>query len=305
MKPLKLVVFCVVMTVISAIGWIIGTMIGNGITQSAPPPTADAASAGLSFLAVCVFNSVLLALLIGTTRSYTGNGRRIALVLYVFTIQFLLPQTETFFFGSQIGIGYAQAASILISGTFVAFATTPLAITLYEKLASAAPAPNPLRVTIPNKKKFLLWAALLIFIGYPFLYLTFGYYIAWQNEHLRVYYTGSNYMRSYLGGFGEAMSNGIYFFQLLRGAIWIVATVPVAVMLKEKPTVQFIVIGILSALLPTALLFIPNPYMPWDIAMTHFVETSSSNFVWGLLMVYMVRISNEQWEHPLTNSNDQ
>lgn len=304
MKPFRLVIFCVVMTVILAVGWMIGSGIGNAITQSTPPPPHDAAAAGLAFLGVCVFNSVLLAMLIGATRSYTGNGRRTALMLYVFVVQFLLPQMETFFFAPEIGIGYDQATAILISGTIVAFATVALAISLYEKLAGSPVSSQPLRISIPNKnkRKFALSAVLLILVGYPFLYLTFGYFVAWQNEDLRVYYTSSTETKSYLQGFVDAYHDGVYAFQLLRGAIWIAATIPLTVMLNHRPVVQFLLIGVLSALLPTCLLFIPNPFMPWGIAMTHFVETSTSNFVWGLMMVWVIRSCVQR---PTTKSNNQ
>ncbi|MEO8472724.1 MAG: hypothetical protein ABI477_11030, partial [Chryseolinea sp.] len=56
-----------------------------------------------------------------------------------------------------------------------------------------------------------------------------------------------------------------------------------------NPIRQFLIVAVLSALLPTSLLFIPNPYMPRDISMTHFIETSTSNFLWGLLMVWGIR----------------
>jgi hypothetical protein len=35
-------------------------------------------------------------------------------------------------------------------------------------------------------------------------------------------------------------------------------------------------------------LFIPNPYMPREIAMLHFVETASSNFIWGAVIAVAV-----------------
>ncbi|MEJ0028945.1 MAG: hypothetical protein WDO15_00510 [Bacteroidota bacterium] len=95
-------------------------------------------------------------------------------------------------------------------------------------------------------------------------------------------------MASYADQLKEIFGNGIYFFQIIRGLIWIGATVPIAVMLREKKTQQYLVVALLSALIPTSLLFIPNPYMPANVAMVHFVETSTSNFVWGLLIVYVI-----------------
>lgn len=289
MKPLKLVILSVIVTVVMTISWVIGTLAGNALTHSAPPPPSDAANAGLAFLAVCAFNSVLITLLLETTASYKGVRRGMVIFLYVFGIQFLLPQMETYFFGGDIGISRDQTTAILISGLVVSIITLPVAMAIYKKLIGTPRVAKPLTLPYRAGKRSLLLLALLIFIVYPFLYLTFGYYVAWQNESLRVYYTQSTTKTPYLQGIADAFSNGIYFFQVLRALLWVAVTVPVVVMLKERPMAQFVVVGLLTALLPTSLLFIPNPYMPWDIAMTHFVETSTSNFVWGLVMVWVWR----------------
>src|ERR1044071_4394787 len=94
---MKLILFVVITTIIMAVSWAVGNGVGNALTNSMPPPPTDAAGAGMIFLLVCVFNSVLIAILLGTTSRFSGTTRRLALVSYVFTIQFLLPQMETFF----------------------------------------------------------------------------------------------------------------------------------------------------------------------------------------------------------------
>lgn len=289
MKPVKEILFCFIVTFVMAVSWAIGGMVGNAITSSAPPPPPDASHAGLMFLAVCGFNSILITILLRMTHAYTGSVKRIALTCYVFVLQFLLTQMETFFFASGIGIGYDQTVAILIAGFVSSVSTMLIAMVVYEKFRGSKAPQRPLIISFFYGKQFFLLLAFLIFIGYPFLYLTFGYYVAWQSESLRIFYTSSSAMAPFLHQVGEAFSNGIYLFQVLRGLIWVIVTVPVVVMLKENRIAQFLLVGVLSALLPTSLLFIPNPYMPADISMTHFVETSTSNFVWGLLMVAVIR----------------
>jgi hypothetical protein len=284
MKALKLVVICVIVAVVTTISWVIGTLVGNAITQSTPPPPEDMGAAGLAFLAVCAFNSVLVTVLLESTSRFRGIKRGLALIIYVFGIQFLLPQMETFFFASAIKITTGQATAILISGAIVSVVTMIAGMAVYKVMIGFAKESQHFRVSV--KKTSSLLVALLALVGYPFLYLTFGYYIAWQNESLRVYYTGSTELASWFHQVSESFSTGVYFFQVLRALIWIAVTVPVAAMLKGRPGIQYAVIGILSALLPTSLLFIPNPFMPWEIAMTHFIETSTSNFVWGALIVW-------------------
>ena len=43
-------------------------------------------------------------------------------------------------------------------------------------------------------------------------------------------------------------------------------------------------VGLLCGVLLTAPLLIPNPYMPAPIRLIHFVETSTSTFLYGWLM---------------------
>ena len=285
MKTGKLIIVCIIVTVIMIVGWIIGALIGNAITGSAPPPPQDSAHAGLAFAAVCAFNAVLITMLLEVTHTYTGIRRRFALVIYVFVIQFLLPLMETFFFASGIGISYRQTTAILISGAVVSIVTIMIALIVHKKLLGYGSTGKPLNISFSFGKKIMQPVVLLIFLGYPLLYMTFGYYVAWQNEALRIFYTSSPAMASFGHQVEGAFRNGLYFFQILRGLIWVLVTVPIVVMLKGNTRRQFLVVGILSALLPSSLLFIPNPYMPENIAMTHFVETSISNLLWGWLMV--------------------
>lgn len=288
MRVVKLLILSVVVTIVMAISWVIGTMIGNSLTGSVPPPQPDAAEAGLAFLKVCAFNSALIAIMLDATRAFRGMTKWIALILYVFAVQFLLPQMETFFFAADMGISYSQAGAILIAGIVVSLITMPVAVVVHEKLLDAGGV-HLLSIALPQPKKIFPWLALMIVVGYPALYLTFGYYVAWQSESLRVYYTSSKELASFWHQVSEAFSNGIYLFQVVRGLIWVLVTVPVVILLKGNSLRQYIVVALLSALLPTSLLFIPNPYMPYEIAMTHFLETSTSNFLWGLLMVWGIK----------------
>jgi hypothetical protein len=290
MRLLKILILCLALTVVMAVSWVIGTQIGSAVTHSAPPPPpGDAAAGGLAFLFVCAFNSFLIGFLLDSTRHYYGTKRRITLVLYIFMVQFLLPQMETFFFASDMGISDRQAVAILLTGFIVSLATVLPAAIVHDRILGAPHAEKLPPVAIPRAVKFLPVLGLLTVVGYPIIYLTFGYYIAWQSESLRIYYTSSPELASFPHQVGEALANGIYLFQILRGLIWIAITIPLVFLLKGNSFRQYLVVGILSALLPTSLLFIPNPYMPYDIAMTHFVETSTSNFLWGVMMVWGIK----------------
>lgn len=279
MKAAKIILLWLIVTVVMLISWTIGTIAGNIITNAAPPTQpSDPATAGLIFIGVCAFNAILITALVCVT------SNRMALISYVFAVQFLLPQMDTYFFASGMGIGYDQTTSIVISGLIVSTITMLIASWLQKKLLSAPSSQVSFRISP-------VIAALLVVVGYPFLYIMFGRFVAWQSETLRMYYTSSPAMLPVTDQLADIFLSGLYFLQIVRALIWLGVTIPIAKALKEKRVIQFLFIGILSSLLPASLLLIPNPYMPSEVAMVHFVEISLSNFIWGLFVVWAVNRS--------------
>jgi hypothetical protein len=41
-------------------------------------------------------------------------------------------------------------------------------------------------------------------------------------------------------------------------------------------------------------LLLPNPLMPYEVRMTHLLETASSNFIFGFVLVWFLRSENVQ-----------
>lgn len=289
MKTVKFFLLWIAMTVVMVVAWSVGSVIGNAVTQTAPPPVEDPASVGMSVLLVCLINSFLWSIFFWSTRAFVGLPKWVAVFLYLFGTQFFLMQMETAFFASSLGISPGQVISILVAGLVMVAATGAFGLWLTRKLA-------PTQTQIRFKPEVRGWRGMVVpmlvmsALVYPFLYEIFGYYIAWQNEHLRFFYSHSTELKSFFTQLPSFFSEGIYFFQVLRGMIWIAISIPVVLLLGQNKFFPYLLMGSLSAL-PAIQLFIPNPYMPADIAMTHFVETFSSNFIWGLLIVYVTNRS--------------
>jgi hypothetical protein len=289
MKTVKFFLLWIAMTVVMVVAWSVGSWVGNAVTQTVPPPVEDPASVGVSVLLVCLINSFLWSIFFWSTRAFVGLPKGVAILLYLFGTQFFLMQMETFFFSSSLGISPGQVLSILVAGFVMVAATGAFGLWLTRKLA-----PTPIQIRF--KPEVRGWRGMVapmlvmsVFV-YPFLYETFGYYIAWQNEHLRFFYSHSTELKSFFAQWPGFFAEGIYFFQVLRGLIWVAISIPVVLLLGQNKFFPYLMMGLLSAL-PAVQLFIPNPYMPSDIAMTHFVETFSSNFIWGLLIVYVTNRS--------------
>jgi hypothetical protein len=284
MKILKFILLWIVLTIIMFVSWSLGSIAGNAITQSNPPPVADASSVAIPFFMVCLITSFFLAVLFWCTRSYAGRTKWTALTLYLFVVHFFLPQMETFFFAESLGISLAQTSSIIVTGAIVCLFTVSTGILLFDKL-SKGQGDLSLYFPVSRRGRLIVVLILLSCVVYPLIYVTFGYYIAWQNENLRVFYSKSAELDSFFAQLPNFFSDGIYLFQVLRALIWIIFSLPVILMLQRLKPFQYLLVGFLSAL-PTVQLFIPNPYMPADVAMSHFIETSLSNFLWGVIMAF-------------------
>jgi hypothetical protein len=175
----------------------------------------------------------------------------------------------------------------LYSGLVMVVVTTTLGILLSDKMIKT-PARTPMTFTLTTRASVILPLILMTCLVYPLIYMLFGYYIAWQSEALRIFYTQSSEIKPFLNQLTDSIFNGIYVFQILRGSIWFMVSIPLVLMLQPVGRSRHLLFGLLVGLLPATQLFIPNPYMPSDIAMTHFIETSISNFLWGVLISVVV-----------------
>ena len=129
----KFILFWIFLGIVMLVSWSVGSLLGNEITQSSPPPVNNPSTAVL-FLSVCLFNSFLVSILIWSTRIYAGLTRWIAIVIFCFVIQFFLTQMETWFFANSLGIGLDQIASILIAGLFMVVVTITVGILLAPRM---------------------------------------------------------------------------------------------------------------------------------------------------------------------------
>ena len=285
MKILEFFLLWIGLAIVMLITWSLGFVAGNMITNTSPPAGGDPILAFYFFVGVCVFNSFLLSVLFWLTRIYSGIRRTIGLFGFCFIVQFVLMQMESIFFGDGIGIQNPQVASIIIAGFIMSTATVLFGVAIVNKMSRQ---PKQQFTLVVNEwRPFVVPFLLLSCIVYPLIYLTFGYYIAWQNENLRIFYTKSSELTSFFHQGAGSFADGLYFFQILRAAIWVIATIPLVIMLRHLKG-YYLLVGLFTSLLPAAQLFIPNPYMPQEIAMIHFVETASSNFLWGAVIAIAV-----------------
>jgi hypothetical protein len=208
-----------------------------------------------------------------------GVARR-ALLLFtcLFLIQFVFTQMETWYYLDQQTIPTAVIQATVIGGLI-----TSVLLTIY--LHFRYPVKSGKSGPYPSMKSSAMLVTIMGLVVYPAIYFTAGYFIAWQSESLRLYYTGSSELTSFLEIMRSNIQQGIYTFQAARGVVWsILGLIILYSIAPVRWMLQGIIVGTLFAVLMNAQLLLPNPYMPVDIRLTHAIETASSNFLWGLII---------------------
>lgn len=279
---------------LAGLAYFICFAVSFGLLMPAVPPDPTAASSpippALGPLVVTALDTAVMAWLILRSR-LRGWALTATMIAVLFGVQSFMPQVESWVFQAHSGMAQHLPAEmiprILMAGLLHACLWIPLAVRILdrwrtESAADAAAGPRP-AASAP------LWSAKLPLAAaaYVLVYFVFGYYVAWRSPAVRTYYQGSNgpfwmQMRSVLRD-----TPWLPGFQLLRGAAWTALGVMVLRSMDGSLTERALAVGILFAVVMSAGLLMPNPYMPYDVRMAHLLETGSSDFLFGLFVVWL------------------
>jgi hypothetical protein len=243
-------------------------------TQQAEPSNTSAAA---PFLGMCFLHTAVLAHVI--IRSRWSRWRLSAAVfLLYYGIVGVLTQIEAAVFVTDIS---ARATVRMLLWGLVAIAMfAPLAVLVLGRWRSSAveEAPNE-RLKMPPGQ--WAWKLVTIAAAYITLYFTFGYFVAWQSAAVREFYSG-------MGTPSFFSTPWLPSLQALRAMIWVVVALPVIRMMRGSWCEAGLAVALSYAVLMNAGLLVPNAYMPTAVRMTHLVETASSNFVFGWIVVVLL-----------------
>jgi hypothetical protein len=252
---------------------------------SEPPASAQAGSTLAALLAVSFLNTVVLAYLILRSR-WTG-WKLIFVIFFVFYgVVTVMTQIETAYF---VRLPPGMLPRLFLSGAIIAALFSPLAVLILGKR-------KPDRTEDESRPRLHMtageWAGklFLIVIVYIIIYFTFGYFIVWQSAAVRAYYGGSD-PGSFLAQLSTVVRDQplLLLLQAVRAILWTAIAVPVIRMMKGQWWEAGLVVALLFAVVMSSQLLLPNPLMPPEVRMAHLLETASSNFLFGWLIVLVLR----------------
>lgn len=139
---------------------------------------------------------------------------------------------------------------------------------------------------------------LLIAVIYLIIYNLFGYFVAWQFEATRIYYTGHSELKGFFAmviqNFSDLKFVIVHFF---RGILFGLAGYIFYTLLDcSKPKKLFILALIFGGF--GFQIILPNPVFPEMVRISHFIETTSSMIIFGLIVGF---IFSYQKDKILTN----
>lgn len=211
------------------------------------------------------------------------------LMLAYFFVYSFMAQIETFFFRSAFPLlTHSDIFFIAVANGMVVLARVPLGVMLFGQKQNEAVygAFGYERRPLPS----LLYQLALIGISYVCIYFLFGYFVAWQVEDLRMFYSGDPTDHGFLASMANNFhDNPVLFpFQFVRGVLFGVFVLPVVQMFKGRPR-QLLISLILVFVSPGLGLAIPNFLFPDTVRWAHFVEmiTSMSLFAVVIWWVYV------------------
>ena len=256
----------------------------SGALLSTAPQEDAPADAGATLIALLVVSLINAAVWTYVIRRSSWTGWKLVLTVFVvfYGANTLMPQIETAYFVTRLPPG--MLPRLFLAGLIIAAVFAPLAVLILGKAKREADA---------TRVKILAggWAGklALIVIAYIILYFTFGYFIAWRSPAVRAYYGGSD-PENFMAHIASLLRSEpmLFLLQAVRALLWTAIAMPVIKMMKGAWWESGLAVALLFAVVNSQLL-IPNPLMPPEVRMAHLVETTTSNFIFGWLIVLILR----------------
>lgn len=283
----KQFVLWIALSLLMCILWIAGMMIGNAIFPSSLMDDAGESSpSGMQWLLlVCLLNTAVVMIFIANSQI---NGWRLAILLFLITfgIQFFMAQIETVWFNDTLQMPVNSILAVTVGGAIMNLAFGIVAVWAMGKFNKTT-VPQ-VAINKPLVKSLITRMLILAVLVWPTVYFLAGYFIAWQFAEIRQYYSGTTAMDSLFVMMQENVRSGLYLFQIFRGFLWVFIVALVMYSLKGPMWRRAIILGLLLSLLGGSQLLLPNPIMPEMVRTGHLLEITISNFVWGILLAWLL-----------------
>jgi hypothetical protein len=305
---LKILAVCFVFALCSAVG---GAL--SGLTKTSPQATPSILSSQApsgqqvtppSFEAPAnqtpsqkpnnfLFPFLISSLCVGVVLAYlilrsSWHGWPLVGAIFVgmYGVSTVASQVESLFFLSN-KLPHGMIRAIFLQGAIAAALFAPLSVLLLGKWRTASSEVTTSSCGRLHASSIATRLAVIV-IAFVFLYMFFGYYVAWQNLAVRQYYGGPEYSGFYASMKANWMYNRwIYPLQVFRALLYAACMYPLIRMLRVARSETALAMALFLSVWTTVLL-LPNPMMPPSVAHSHFRETLGFSLVFGGLAGWLL-----------------
>ena len=255
-----------------------------------PPPSeelapAEAGTTLIALVAVSFLNTVVLTYVILRSR-WAGWKLILTVFLVFYGVMTVMGQIETAFFVTRLPPGMLSRL-FLVGAIFAALFSTIAVLILGKGRAERMGGDSRDRLNMSIGE----WAVKIsiIVIAYLVIYFTFGYFIAWKSAAVLTYYGGTD-PGSLLAQLRSVLRDTplLLPLQVVRALLWTAIAVTVIRMMKGRWWEAGLAVALLFSVVMNSQLLLPNPYMPPAVRMVHLLETATSNFLFGWLIVFVL-----------------
>jgi hypothetical protein len=268
--------------------FVAGSLAVAGALPEAATSEPGLVAPGAGVLIIALANVLVIAALIASSR---WRGWKLALTLAAayYGAVTALSQIETWYFLSSLTVDRAVLPRLFLMGVPPAFVFIPLAVRILGKWRTSADRPAIDRATMPAAQ--WIWRVGVLAAAYVVLYWTAGYFIAWQNPELRAFYGQPGDPLPFVAHTANVLRTdpGLFAFQFLRGLLWVACAVPIIRGSRFDTGRTALLVGLLFSAPQNIGQILANPLMPIaSVRLSHMIETASSTFVFGLLVVWLL-----------------
>jgi hypothetical protein len=231
--------------------------------------------------------TLVIILMIESSRWYGWKLAAAMSLAYYGAVTFV-TQLEAWYFLYGKTIGSELMPRLFLQGIPAAFLFIPLAVVVLWRVRKPAGEFPPF---FPMPVKEWAWKLAVIILAYWALYHLAGYFIAWQNPELRLFYNQPGPVLPFFKQMQSLLVEDPWLnpYQALRALIWTACALPILRGSRWNLWQTALVVGLLFSVPQNIGHILPNSLIPLhSVRMSHLLETASSTFVFGLIVTWLL-----------------
>ena len=286
---LRILAVCLLFAVCFAVGGMLSGL--DKIVQPTVPQIPENFLRSFLIFTVCVGSTLSYLILRSRWHGWLLAGTVFVSMYGVSTVASQLDSVA--FLSDKLPQGMIRA--IFVQGAIAAALFAPMAVLALGRWHAASLGAG-VRPAAPLKLASILPRIAILVAAFVFLYMFFGYYVAWRNPELQRFYGGPE-LATFWAAWRRnwASLRWIYALTAFRGFLYIACLYPLVRMLRVSRRESALAAALFSACWTTALL-LPNPLMPGSVARSHFWETLGFSLVFGALAGWLLCFTAPAWQ---------